>query len=35
MQVTVGFDGGDGFSDGERLLPRTEWWSPVVSAERR
>jgi arylsulfatase A-like enzyme len=21
---------GDGFSDGKRLLPRTEWWSPVV-----
>jgi len=21
---------GDGFSDGSRLIPRTEWWSPVV-----
>ena len=21
---------GDGFSDGERLIPRADWWSPVV-----
>lgn len=21
---------GDGFSDGQRLIPRKEWWSPVV-----
>ena len=21
---------GDGFSDGKKLIPRTEWWSPIV-----
>jgi hypothetical protein len=26
--VQVLAERGDGFSDGQRLLPRTEWWGP-------
>lgn len=26
---------GDGFSDGEKLLPRTDWWSPIIEEKLR